>query len=135
MDHRTGYDEEEFQPGFWERLRERFSGGSDEEEFDDPAPRRRPHIRIDQGRTHVVAIRRHPASISDAKIVADGLKSGQQQIVNLESAPVERASRVLDFLSGVVYALDGSVEKVGEKVYLFAPANVRIQLENQDGDG
>ena len=41
---------------------------------------------------------------------------------------------MIDFLSGVIYALDGYIEKVGEKVYLFTPANYIIEVENDTGN-
>jgi cell division inhibitor SepF len=39
------------------------------------------------------------------------------------------AERIIDFLNGVTYALDGTVEKIGDKVYLFAPANIEVELD------
>jgi cell division inhibitor SepF len=62
-------------------------------------------------------------------MAADGLKGGHQQIVNLEAADPDLAERILDFLSGVTYALDGSVDRIGDKVYLFAPANVHVEVD------
>ncbi len=69
-------------------------------------------------------------SLENAQEAADGLKAGHQQIVNLEKASPEICGRVIDFLNGVVYALDGYVEKVGDRVYLFTPANFQIDVEN-----
>ena len=63
---------------------------------------------------------------NDARVAADGLKDGQQQIVNLERSAPDMAERIVDLLSGVTYALDGSVDRIGDKVYLFAPANVQL---------
>jgi len=94
-----------------------------------PDARRRAALRLEQTRGVRVAVRLHATVFNDARIAADGLKSGQQQIVNLEKAAPPMAERIIDFLSGVTYALDGSVERIGEKVYLFAPANVQIELD------
>jgi cell division inhibitor SepF len=69
-------------------------------------------------------------SFDNAQQAADGLKEGHQQIVNLEKATPEICTRIIDFLNGVIYALDGYVEKVGEKVYLFTPSNYIIEVEN-----
>ena len=71
------------------------------------------------------------AASTTARRAADGLKDGQQQIVNLEQTPVEMAERIIDFLNGATYALDGSVEKIGEQVYLFTPASVIIDVEEK----
>jgi len=51
-------------------------------------------------------------------------------ILNLEKATDEVARRVVDFVCGVTYALDGSYEKVGEKVFLFAPSNTIVTVED-----
>jgi cell division inhibitor SepF len=80
-------------------------------------------------RTNRVSVWLAVTSFDNAQQAADGLKEGRQQIVNLEKATPEVTSRVIDFLSGVTYALDGFVEKVGEKVYLFTPANFAIDVE------
>ena len=105
----------------------RASGGS-------ASPLRRsgaPALRLDQARRTHVTVRRAVRGFDDARRAADGLKEGQQQIVNLEQTPVEMAERIIDFLNGATYALDGSVEKIGEQVYLFTPASVIIDVEDK----
>ena len=62
------------------------------------------------------------------------MKAGNQQLVNLERTPPQTSDRLVDFLSGVTYALDGTVERIGEKVYLFAPANVQIELDSPESE-
>src|SRR5258707_15281189 len=96
-----------------------------------PAPlaSRRKSVRIDSIRGVRVAVRMNASAFTDARIAADGLKSGHQQIVNLESANPQMAERIIDFLNGVTYALDGCVEKIGDRVYLFAPANVDVEMD------
>lgn len=126
--------EEYVEPKSWlGRMRERIWGvgeqGDPEEEVPMPEARRRAAIRLDMARGVRVAVRLNATVFNDARVAADGLKSGQQQIVNLERAEPRMAERILDFLSGVTYALDGNVERIGEKVYLFAPANVQIEVD------
>ena len=87
-------------------------------------------LRLQTVRTHTVAVRTNAQVFEDAKLAADGLKAGDQQIVNLEKASPHMAERIIDFLNGVCYALDGAVEKVGDKVYLFVPANVSVEIDN-----
>ena len=87
-------------------------------------------LRLQSMRTHTVAVRTNAQVFEDAKLAADGLKAGEQQIVNLEKASPHMAERIIDFLNGVCYALDGAVEKVGDKVYLFVPANVAVEIDN-----
>jgi cell division inhibitor SepF len=71
---------------------------------------------------------RTPQSFDDARLAADGLKDGRQQVINLEKTTPEMSERIIDFLNGVTYALNGFVEKVGDRVYLFAPSNVLIEV-------
>src|SRR5690242_18226192 len=66
------------------------------------------------------------ANFGDTQKVADRLKGGEPQVVNLEDTPPEVAERLIDFLNGVTYALDGYVEKVAEGAYLFTPAHIAI---------
>ncbi len=69
-----------------------------------------------------------PQTFEDASVAADGLKEGRLQIVNLEKTSQEMSERIIDFLNGVTYALNGVVEKVGDRVYLFTPSNVVIEV-------
>ncbi|MCX8052536.1 MAG: cell division protein SepF [Armatimonadetes bacterium] len=122
--------------GLWDRLKDRMGWGNydDEEEIefveDQGGSRRTASLRVRSSRLNHVSVWLTVASFENAQQAADGLKVGHQQIVNLEKASPEVCTRVIDFLSGVVYALDGFVEKVGDRVYLFAPANYRIEVEN-----
>ncbi len=104
----------------------RASGGSSS-----PLKQRGNPLRIDQAHQTRITVRRSVQTFDDARRAADGLKNGQQQIVNLEQTPVEMAERITDFLNGATYALDGSVEKIGEQVYLFTPASVVIDIEDK----
>ena len=88
-------------------------------------------LRIDQARQTRITVRRSVQTFDDARRAADGLKEGQQQIVNLEQTPADMAERITDFLNGATYALDGSVEKIGEQVYLFTPSTVQIDIEDR----
>jgi len=129
-------DDYEEQPrGFWSRLKERVGLGDYDEEFDgvldDPGGTHRPvMLRLHPSRMHHVSVWKSIQSLENAQEAADGLKAGHQQIVNLEKASPEICGRVIDFLNGVTYALDGYVEKVGDRVYLFTPANYIIEVEN-----
>lgn len=71
-------------------------------------------------------------SFADIQKCADRLKAGEPQIVNLERTPPEVAERLIDFLNGVTYALDGFVEKVSDGAYLFTPAHITIQTDGPE---
>jgi len=62
----------------------------------------------------------------DTCTIVDSIRQGCAIVVNTEHTPDELARRILDFVSGGAYALDAQPEKVGEKVYLITPKNVRL---------
>ena len=74
----------------------------------------------------------HPANFNDTSKAADDLRNRKAVIVNMENVDKAMARRVVDFLSGCAYALDGKVKKVAQSTYLFCPHNMDIQgdLEN-----
>lgn len=67
-----------------------------------------------------------PTSYNDAQDIADHLKTKKPVVVNLERLEKEDARKMVDFLSGAVYALDGSMQKVANGILLLAPYNVGI---------
>lgn len=67
-----------------------------------------------------------PTSYNDAQDVADHLKNKKPVVVNLERLEKDDARKMVDFLSGAVYALDGSMQKVANGILLLAPYNVGI---------
>ncbi|HZT44174.1 MAG TPA: cell division protein SepF [Chthonomonadaceae bacterium] len=126
---------EDYEPkkGFWSRVTNGLFGTeeAEEEEMDiaaTPGKAQQP-LRLQSARGHRVSVRRNAQVFEDAKLAADGLKGGEHQIVNLERATPQMAERIIDFLNGVCYALDGTVERVGEKVYMFVPANVSVEID------
>jgi len=79
------------------------------------------------GRVHVVA----PSRFGDAKEIADRLKDSRPVIVNLQMADRDLQRRMIDFCSGVTYALSGEMEKVADQVFLLAPTNVKVSDEER----
>ncbi len=73
-----------------------------------------------------------PTSFSDASKAADDLRDKKVVIVNMENVDKAMARRVVDFLSGCSYALDGKARKIAQSTYLFAPHNMDVMgdLEN-----
>ena len=78
-------------------------------------------------RVHVVA----PCRFGDAKEIADRLKDNRPVIVNLQVADRDLQRRMIDFCSGVTYALSGEMEKVADQVFLLAPTNVKVSDEER----
>lgn len=96
-----------------------------------PSQRNNSNLRVHMSRASRVAVRLNLQVIDDARIAADGLKAGEHQIINLEKAKSEMAERILDFLVGACYALDGKVNRIGDRVYMFVPANVEVDTADE----
>ena len=73
-----------------------------------------------------------PANFGETTKAADALRSNKAVVLNLENVDKAMSRRVVDFLSGSVYALDGRVKKVAQSTYLFCPHNMDVvgDLEN-----
>jgi cell division inhibitor SepF len=80
-----------------------------------------------QVRVHLVM----PKNFNDAQIVADKFKSDVPVILNLQTSETELAKRLIDFASGLTYALDGGMQRVADKVFLLTPKNVEVSAEER----
>ncbi|HEX3291233.1 MAG TPA: cell division protein SepF [Gaiella sp.] len=80
-----------------------------------------------QVRVHLVL----PRSFNDAQQIADRFKDSVPVILNLQSADTELSKRLIDFASGLTYALDGSMQRVADKVFLLTPKNVEVSAEER----
>ena len=74
----------------------------------------------------------HPSTFNDTSKAADDLRNKKAVILNMENVDKAMARRVVDFLSGCAYAVDGKVKKVAQSTYLFCPHNMDVvgDLEN-----
>ena len=77
-----------------------------------------------------------PRVYAEAQEIADHLKSRRAVIANLQRIQHEQAKRIVDFLSGTVYAIGGDIQQVGTKIFLCTPENVdvsgAISLDGED---
>lgn len=73
-----------------------------------------------------------PENFEDAKDICDHLKNKKPVVINLEGLERESAQRVVDFLSGSVYAVDGTIQKVSAGIFVIAPNNVDIMGDFKD---
>jgi cell division inhibitor SepF len=87
----------------------------------------RPIVTQRQTKPQVVA----PARFSDAQEIGDLVKANHPVIVNLQSSERDLARRMIDFCSGLTYALSGTMEKVADQVFLLTPSNVDIPPEER----
>lgn len=83
-----------------------------------------------QRQVRVVVI--EPRAFEETKGITDNLKNRRPVIVNLEQADSELARRVVDFISGATYALNGSMQKVGNGIFLFVPNNMDITSDYKE---
>jgi cell division inhibitor SepF len=79
------------------------------------------------GRVHLVV----PRAFNDAQALADRFKAGIPVILNLQGADAELSKRLIDFASGLTYALGGGMQRVADKVFLLTPANVQVSAEER----
>jgi len=117
------------------RRRERDDWTDDESDVAPPPPRSRSsrtRLRGGDGdgaqtKVHLVV----PRSFNDAQQIADRFKDSIPVILNLQNADTELSKRLIDFASGLTYALDGSMQRVAEKVFLLTPRNVELSAEER----
>jgi cell division inhibitor SepF len=72
-----------------------------------------------------------PLSFNDAQEVADRFKQDTPVILNLQRTEGELAKRLIDFASGLTYALDGGMQKIADKTFLLTPRNVEVSAEER----
>jgi cell division inhibitor SepF len=91
----------------------------------------RPRIEVvpnpDAVRVHLVL----PRSFNDAQQIADRFKQSIPVILNLQNADTELSKRLIDFASGLTYALNGGMQRVADKVFLLTPRNVEVSAEQR----
>lgn len=87
-----------------------------------PTPVGQPQVRV-----HLVM----PKNFNDAQTIADKFKGDIPVILNLQTSETELAKRLIDFASGLTYALDGGMQRVADKVFLLTPKNVEVSAEER----
>jgi cell division inhibitor SepF len=107
------------------------------EDWTDPEPANertavmRPRVAAVPGpssvRVHLVI----PRSFNDAQQIADKFKEAIPVILNLQSSDQDLSKRLIDFASGLTYALDGGMQRVADKVFLLTPRNVEVSAEER----
>jgi cell division inhibitor SepF len=149
-DEEPEYDAREPERDLEERYRERpnvrrLSTRRRRDEIDDifaddtPAERRTTRLRSvepqagtnggrrESSRVHLVI----PKSFNDAQDVADKFKDQIPVIINLQGSEADLSKRLIDFASGLTYALDGGMQRIADKVFLLTPRNVEVSAEER----
>lgn len=68
-----------------------------------------------------------PRAYSEAQQIADHLKKRNTVVVNLKRVTSDQAKRIMDFLSGTIYAIKGNIQKIGNGIFLCTPNNINVQ--------
>jgi len=68
-----------------------------------------------------------PRAYSESQQIADHLKNGNTVVVNMKRVTADQAKRIVDFLSGTVYALSGDLQKIGAGIFLCTPKDVNVE--------
>lgn len=85
-------------------------------------------VETTRSRVHVV----EPHGFNDAQEVGDRLKAGQPVIINIQGLSRDLQRRLIDFSSGLAYAVEGSMSRVADQVFLLAPDNVEVSEEEKE---
>ncbi len=96
-----------------------------------PAPTRASAVKpipMPATRVHVM----DPKGFNDAQEVGDRLKNGQPVILNLQGVDRDLQRRLIDFASGLAYALNGTMSKAADQVFLLTPSNVEVSDEEKE---
>ncbi len=72
-----------------------------------------------------------PKSFNDAQQIADQFKEDVPVILNLQGTDTDLSKRLIDFASGLTYALDGGMQRIADKVFLLTPRNVEVSAEER----
>jgi len=72
-----------------------------------------------------------PKNFNDAQQIADKFKVDIPVIINLQGSDTDLAKRMIDFCSGLTYALDGGMQRVADKIFLLTPRNVEVSAEEK----
>lgn len=119
-----------------------FAGVDDEaenEEYFESEKKEEPDFPVKKGKvvninttTQLKVVVVTPESFDEAKDIAEHLKQKKPVVINLEGVEKDIARRIVDFLSGAVYSLDGNIQKISTGIFLIAPYNVGIMGDFKD---
>ena len=76
-----------------------------------------------------------PRAFSESQQIADHLKKRNTVVVNMKRVTSEQAKRIIDFLSGTVYAIGGDLQKIGVGIFLCTPKNINVEGTISEEDG
>jgi cell division inhibitor SepF len=121
--------------GMWAKMKDFLAGNDADDDYDDVGDEPRKNVVLfpdsKSGRCRGVSIF-HPRRFDEVTEIADNLRAARHIVVNLVGADRALSQRIVDFLSGVVYTVDGKMQRLGEGIYLFVPANVPVTAHDTE---
>lgn len=96
------------------------------------APKAAPASSMSQDPSKVRVLIYKPLSYEDTQNIIDNLKEKKSIVVNLDDLEIDVAQRILDFISGAVYALNGSIRKAARNIFVIAPFNVDVSSNSNE---
>lgn len=138
-------EEEEVDPNDRQDRNDRNGRNTEEQEIETPVfePRKQSSknnvVSIHSSQKTARVVLTEPRTYDEAQEIADHLKSRRSVVVNLQRIRREQAIRIVDFLSGTVYALGGHISKVGADIFLCTPDSVEVsgtitEIMTEDAD-
>ena len=130
------YEDEKPKKGLFKKEKPAYDDDEEEFEIKKPArsnskvtPMRQP-ARRNAPAMEVCVIK--PNNMDDSREITETLLSGRTVILNLEGIDLEDAQRIIDFISGAAFAIDGNLQKISNSIFLVTPAHVDISGDLQD---
>ena len=116
--------------GFGDKIKEFISQEDEEEELELTRQEAEAVSPYEQSRTNITSdtniVLFEPRNFDEAEEIGHHIKSKRACCINLHRMPSEYRQRIIDFLSGVVYGVDGSIKRIGENVILCSPKNLQV---------
>ena len=130
------YEQPERKSSFFSGSNENIQQQAERPYASNPSPRPRRESRINKvvdlgtGGQHMKVVLINPENFEAAAEIADQLRDRRPVLMNLENTPKDVSRRLIDFLSGVAYALEGKIKRVATNAYIITPYNVDLMGEN-----
>ncbi|MFY9232989.1 MAG: cell division protein SepF [Fimbriimonadaceae bacterium] len=115
-------------PGIFSRITGIFSRNDEDAEEEGMTPSGQRTYQMRSAYKYHVTVRRQIVSFDDALAAAQGLKTGEQQIINLSGTDPAMRQKIVDFMCGVNFAQEGTWEEIGDNIFLIVPSSVYVEV-------
>jgi cell division inhibitor SepF len=133
----VGLEEEEYQDENLEEEMDFYDDEYEEEEEEQRLPRRKQGkiVGLPNTASKLRMLVFQPSSYEEAECIIDNLKARKPVIMNLDELEIELGQRILDFVGGAVYSLNGDIKKVARSIFVVAPSNVDVSQNITERSG